>query len=351
MSDLLRDIRFACRTLSRSPWFAALAVVTLALGIGGTTALFSLVDAVLLRALPYGDADRLVAVWAQDKERSGRRVPIPLVEVLRERAATLDAITSTNIMGGTFRTPDGDVEVRGDHVFSSFLEVMRTPPLAGRAFLPHGERPGAAPVMIISHSFWQQRLGGDPEVLGRTLYFHEGPRDATSIPYTVVGIMPASFRTYWGSERDYWTPYSSEHMRALEQEIGHELVARLSPGVTIDEARREVRAIGESVDVEGWRESGRSLGLRPLKDEIVGDSAYALQLLLAAVAVVLAIACANLAQLLLARSDRRVGEFATRKAIGAPTWQLFRLALVESLLLSVAGGVAGIALAYGLLPV
>ncbi|MPY89737.1 MAG: FtsX-like permease family protein [Luteitalea sp.] len=351
MTDLFRDIRFACRTLSRSPWFAALAVTTLSLGIGATTALFSLVDAVLLRALPYGNPDRLVAVWVQDEERTGMRVPISLVEVLRERATTLEAITINNIVGGTLRTPDGPVEVRGDHVSSSFLEVIGIPPLAGRGFLPEEQRPEAVPVMIISYGFWQQRLGGDPEVIGRTLYLDEEPYTANPMPYTVVGIMPAAFRTYWGTERAYWTPYTSEDRREWERQIGHDLVGRLAPGATVDEARREVQAIGESVDVEDRSEGGRRLGLRPLKDEIVGDSAYALQLLLAAVAVVLAIACANLAQLLLARSDRRVGEFATRKAIGAPSWQLFRLALVEGLLLSVAGGVGGVALAYGLLPV
>jgi predicted permease len=351
MWDVFRDVRFACRTLSRSPWFAALAVVTLALGIGGATALFSLVDAVLLRALPYGNSDRLVAVWVQNEERTGMRVSIPLVEALRERATTLEGITINNIVGGTLRTPHGQVEVVGDHVSSNFLEVMRIPPLAGRGFLPDEERPGAPPVILISYRLWQQRLGGNPEVLGRTLYLDEAPDTTTPIPYTVVGVMPPAFRTYWGHERFYWTPYASEDRREWERQTGHELVARLSAGATIDEARREVQAIGESANIEGWPEGSRRVGLRPLKDEIVGDSAYALQLLLAAVAVVLAIACANLAQLLLARSDRRVGEFATRKAIGAPSWQLFRLALVESLLLSVAGGVGGVALAYGLLPV
>ncbi|MPZ21630.1 MAG: FtsX-like permease family protein [Luteitalea sp.] len=351
MSDLLRDIRFAYRTLSRSPWFAALAVLTLALGIGGTTALFSLLDAVLLRALPYKDADRLVAVWGQNVERTGMRVPIPLVEALRERSTTLDAITINNIDGGAVRTPDGDVEVRGDHVSSNFVDVMGIAPLAGRGFLPEDERPGAIPVMIISYSFWQQRLRGDPEVIGRTLYLEEAPYTGDPLPYTVVGIMPPEFRTYWGSERAYWTPYASEHRRRRERQIGDELIARLAEGVTIDDARREIAAIGASVDIEDWREDGRRLGLSPLKREIVGDSAYALQLLLAAVAVVLAMVCANLAQLLLARSDGRVAEFATRKAIGAPSWQLFRLTLVESLLLSAAGGAAGVGLAYVLLPV
>lgn len=350
MGGLFRDIRFACRTLARSPWFAGLAVFTLALGIGGTTALFSLVDAVLLRALPYKDADRLVAVWGQNAERTGMRVPTPLMEVLRERSRTLDAITIKNIDGGTVRTPDGHVEVRGEHVSSNFIDVMGIPPLAGRGFLREEGRPGADPVLIISYSLWQQRLRGDPDVIGRTLYLDEAPYTGDPMPYTVVGIMSPEFRTYWGSERAYWTPYPSEDRRRREREIGDDLVARLAAGVTLDEARRELRAIGASVDITEWREDGRRLGLSLLKDDIVGDSAYALQLLLAAVAVVLVIVCANLAQLLLARSDRRVAEFATRKAIGAPSWHLFRLTLVESLLLSAAGGAAGVGLAYVVLP-
>jgi len=175
---------------------------------------------------------------------------------------------------------------------------------------------------------------------------------AHHLPYTVVGIMPAEFRTsFRGPTRGFWTPYVREDLRELERQAGYELVARLSPGMTVEESRREAQAIAASVPVEGWRDGRRRLGMHRLEDEIVRDSAYALQLLLAAVVVVLAIACANLAQLLLARSDRRVSEFAIRKAIGARSVQLFRLALLESLILAVAGGMAGVVLAHWLIPV
>jgi putative ABC transport system permease protein len=197
--------------------------------------------------------------------------------------------------------------------------------------------------MTVSFGFWQQYLGGDPEAVGSSLYLDE-------TPYTVVGIMPPAFRDYLGTRSDYWTPYGGDQVRGIEREIGHELFARLAPGVTPEESLRELQTIAAGVEVEEWHQNKRVLGMRRLKNEIVGDSAHVLKLLLAAVAVVLAIACANLAQLLLARSDRRVNEFATRKALGAPASQLFRLALVESLLLSVAGGAGGIALAYWLLP-
>jgi predicted permease len=318
-------------------------VLTLALGIGANTALFSLLDAVLLRALPFRDADRLVAIWGHDAERAGWRVPIPLADALRERATTIEAISIHNIVGGALRTPEGPVAILGQRVSPNFVELMGLPPLAGRGFLPGDENPGAPAVMTISFGFWQKYLGGDPEAIGRALYL-----DAT--PYTVVGIMPPAFRDYLGTRADFWTPHGSEQLQELEREIGHEVLARLAPGVTLEESLRELETIAATVELKEWREAGRVLGMRPLKDEIVGDSAYALQLLLAAVAVVLAIACTNLAQLLVARSDRRVNEFATRKALGAPASQLFRLALVESLLLSLAGGSAAVALAYWLLP-
>ncbi|MPY89738.1 MAG: FtsX-like permease family protein [Luteitalea sp.] len=240
---------------------------------------------------------------------------------------------------------EGLVEVRAGRVSTNFIDLMGIPPLAGRGFLPDEDAPRASPVMVVSHGFWQQRLGGDPEAVDRAVYIDD-------VPYTVVGIMPSAFRTY--RTEDFWTPSVPEDIRKWELEAGYELVARLSRGVTVEEARRELQAIAASVDLKdfsGWGDGGRTLGVVPLKEEVVGDSAYPLQLLLAAVAVVLAIACANLAQLLLARSDRRVGEFATRKAIGASSSQLFRLALTESLLLSAAGGMGGVALAYWLLPV
>ena len=343
MNGLLLDFRFAARMLVRSPWFTALAVVTLALGIGANTALFSLLDAVLLKALPYSEPDRLVTVFGRDAERAGMRVPIPLVNAARERARTIESLSIHNVVGGVLRTQEGPVRIFGQHVSSGFVEMMGVPPLAGRGFLPEEENPGASAVMLVSFAFWQQRLGGDPDAVGRTVYLDD-------VPYAVVGIMPAAFRDYLSGLGDFWTPYATEHVRDLEREIGHELWARLAPGASPEAAQHEFDALTAGMEIEEWGKGRRTFGVLPLKDEIVGDSAYGLQLLLVAAAVVLAIACANLAQLLLARSDRRVSEFATRKAVGAPTSQLFRLALVESLLLSAAGGVGGVGLAYWLLP-
>ncbi|MGH7471121.1 MAG: ABC transporter permease [Longimicrobiales bacterium] len=345
MTGFLTDLRIAGRTLVRSPWFTTLAVLTLALGIGLNTALFGLVDAVLLRALPFKDPDRLVEIWGQDQMRSGMRVPGPLVEALRGRSRSLQAIAIHGPVGGVLRTSAGPTDIRGDHVSANYVGVLGVPPLVGRAFRPDEDGPGAAPVMLVSYNFWQRHLGGDPAAVGTALYLD-------SLAYTVVGIMPPEFRTHFreGIKHDYWTNHVKEQIRQFELEEGYELVARLAPGVTLEAARRELQAIAATVSVEGWGAQGRRLGLVRLKNEVVGDSARALKLMLAAVAVVLAIVCANLALLLLARSDKRVSEFATRKAIGAASAQVFRLALIESLLLAALGGAAGVALAYTVLP-
>jgi putative ABC transport system permease protein len=345
MTDVIRDIRFAARTLRRAPLFATLAVLTLAVGIGGTSALFSLVDAVVLRALPYQEPDRLVEIFGRDSARIGMRVPAPIVEALRERSKTIAAIGLHGPVAAVMRAAEGPIDMAGNRVSANFTGVMGVKPLLGRGFLPDEDRPGAPAVMLVSFNFWQRHLGGDPSAVGRTLQL-----DAT--PFTIVGIMPPEFRTdFRGRFRDYWSPHVMESTREQERRLGYEMVARLAPGVRLDDARREIEAIAASITgVEGWGAGGRRLGLHPLKQEVVGESAYALQLLLAAVALVLAMSCANLAQLLLARSDQRIAGFAIRKAMGARVTQLFRLALLESLMLSIAGGALGVILAVWLVP-
>jgi putative ABC transport system permease protein len=338
-------MRHALRQLRKAPWFTLLGVTTLGLAIGGTTALFSLVDAVILRQLPFREPQQLVEIWGQDDRRTGMRVPGAVLEALRARSKTLQTIGTHDPTGGVLKTPDGAIDIRGETVSGNFVDVFGVSPVAGRGFVADDERPDAPAVMLVSFAFWRQHLGSDPGAVGRTVYLD-------AVPYTVLGIMPPEFRTrFESSGPEFWTVYAGNVSRVRERELGYELVARLSRGVTIERARREVDAIASGVHVDGWREAGRRIGLVPLKEEVVGNRANALTLLMAAVAVVLAIACANLAQLLLARSDHRITEFATRKALGAGSVQLFRLALFESLLLSTAGGLAGIALAYWLVPV
>jgi putative ABC transport system permease protein len=346
MTGFIHDVRLSGRTLLRSPWFSALAVLTLALGIGLNTALFSLVDAVLLRPLPYKDPDRLVEIWGQDREHTSMRVPGPLLDALQARSRTLQAIAIHGPVGGVLRASDGPTDIRGDHVSANFVDVMGVPPLLGRGFLPNEDQTGAAPVLLVSHNFWQRHLGGDAAAIGRVLYLDNKA-------FTVIGVMPSEFRTQFSAviKQDFWTNHVDERTRQFELEEGYELVARLAPGVSLEAAVSELQSIASTVHLEGWGDQERRLGMVRLKNEVVRDSARALKLMLGAVAVVLIVVCSNLALLLLARSDKRIGEFATRKAIGAGSAQLFRLALVESLLLALAGGLAGVALAYAVLPV
>jgi putative ABC transport system permease protein len=345
MTNLLADVRFAARVLARSPGFTAVVVGTLAIGIGATTALFSLVNAVLLRPLPFSDPHRLVEIWGRDDRRTGMRVPAAIVEALRKNAKALLFVGTHDPSGGVLRTADEFIDIRGETVSANFVDVFGVPPMAGRSFVADDERAGAPAVMLVSHAFWQRYLGASADAVGRSVFLGD-------VPYTVIGIMPPEFKTTFVATLPaaFWTPYAGSRSRTRERELGYELVARLAPGVTLEEARLEIEAIGSGVAVEEWRKTGRRIGLVPLKEEVVGDRAYLLTLLLAAVAMVLAVACANLAQLQLARSDQRLREFAARKAVGAGAGQLFRLAISESLLLSLVGGACGVVLAYWLVP-
>jgi putative ABC transport system permease protein len=348
MSTISFDLRYAARTLTRAPWFTILAVVMVALGISLNTTLFSMLDAVLFRALPFHEPDQLVEIFGEDDTRAGMRVPQSIVEQLRTRSTTLQGITIHGPHGAVMRTAEGPVAVRGDHAWSNFNEVFGVWPALGRGFQPQDELPGAPAVLLVSHGFWLRFLGGDAAAVGRVI-------ELDSIPYTVIGVMPPSFHTIFrvDAREHFWTTHVSAQLLEFEREEGHELFARLAPGVTAAAARRELTMLARGAGVGGWYAppDGRRLGLRPLTDEVVGDSARALQLSFAAVALVLLIICANLALLLLARSDRRMAEFATRKAIGASSAQLLRHTLIESLLIAVIGGTAGIALSYWLLPV
>ena len=344
MSSLVADLRYAARSLKRSRGFFLLAVTTLAVGIGSTTALFTLVDAVLLRPLPFKEPHRLVEIWGRTGDRTGMRVPGVILEALRSRAKTLAVIgPSRSKWRRAQHRRRSDRHPRTDRVGKFRRRVRRA--ATRRSRIRAGRRTG-------------RRTGRDAREL---LVLATIPRCRcrrrrpysllNGVPYTVVGIMPREFRTQFADRRwVFWTPYAGSSSRVRERQLGYEVVARLAPGASVGQARQEIEAIASSIEVEGWGTAGRRLDLVPLRDEVVGDRALCMQLLLAAVVVVLAIACANIAQLLLARSDARLREFATRKALGARSSRVFRLALFESLLVSLAGGVAGVVFAYWLVP-
>jgi putative ABC transport system permease protein len=259
LEHLLQDMRYALRQLRKAPWFTLLGVTTLGLAIGGTTALFSLVDAVILRQLPFREPQQLVEIWGRDDRRTGMRVPGAVLDALRARSKTLQTIGTHDPTAGVLKTPDGAIDIRGETVSANFVDVFGVSPVAGRGFVADDERPDAPAVMLVSFGFWRQYLGSDPGAVGRTVYLD-------AVPYTVLGIMPREFRTrFESSGPEFWTVYAGNLSRVRERELGYELVARLSRGVTIEQARREVDAIASGVHVDGWREAGRRIGLVPLK--------------------------------------------------------------------------------------
>jgi putative ABC transport system permease protein len=349
MASLLLDLRHAVRLLGRSPWFAALASMILALGIGLNTALFSMVNAVMFRPLPFAEPDRLVEIWGFDATRDGMRVPEPIFHELRARSRTVRSFMVHGPAGATLRTDDGPVHVTGARVSASFNAVLGVAPAVGRSFVADDDRVDSPSVLLVSHDFAQRYLGTDSAAVGRVVQLD-------STVYTVVGVMPHGFRDTFNAFRgspvsvNFWTPRVSPAIRELESTSGYEITARLHDGVTVDEARRELGAIAASVPEERWGPDGRRLGVRAMLQEVVGQSARTLQLASVGVALVLAIICANLSLLMLARSDARQREFATRKALGATTAVLARLALAESALLTVSGGALGVVLAHWFLP-
>ncbi|MBZ5624551.1 MAG: ABC transporter permease [Acidobacteriia bacterium] len=343
LEDLWQDLRYALRTLRQKPGFAAVALLTLALGIGATTVMFTMINGVLLKPLPYPEPDRLVTIDEETDWSSayGNRwafaYPNFLDCVRQSRSLEMAA---TRFGGGTVSAP-GDAEaVSGLEISSELFSVLGVSLLRGRPFLPEENRPGAAPVIVIGHDLWQRRYAGSDGAIGKPLVL-----DGKS--YTVVGVAPAGFRVD-GEELDVFTPLGQNTMPNLQDRSRHPgitVVARLRPGATPVQAQTELSLIGRHL-AEQYPESnkGRSFVAQPLRAD-VGDVRSTLWLLLGAVSLVLLIACANIASLLLARAVSRERELAMRVALGAGRGRLVRQCLTESAVLGLAGGVLGIALA------
>jgi predicted permease len=340
----LQDVRYALRLLRRSPGFAAVAILTLALGIGATTAIFSVVNGVLLRPLPYAAADRLVRLYEANVEQGVTDGPtsIPTLEDWRTHTRAFSAIAASQVvpMIVTGRGDPGELQMAltaGD-----LFRLLGTPARIGRPLLEQDFRE-SAPHAVISERLWTTRFAADPAVIGSTLLLQ-------GRAYTVVGVMPSDFR-YPTAETDVWAPHSV----LTDMEIGPrirnqrtlEAVARLAPGVTLDQARNDLNAVTARLAAEhpqtnaGWR----AATVLPLQAAIVGDVDTALLVVLGIVAVILLIACANLANLMLARGPARAGEIAIRTALGAGRMRIVRQILTESVVLALLGGALGIALA------
>jgi len=341
--DFMQDVRYALRTLRRRPGFAAVALLTLALGSGATTVMFTVVNGVMLRPLPYAEPQRLVTLREKTQEATiyGNLWALAYPNYLdcKRDAKTLDLAAWRYFVGTAIVSGEAEY-ASGRQISSDLFSVLGVPVAQGRDFLPEDDRLGAAPVIILGHSFWQRRFGANSSAIGKPVIL-----DGKS--FTVVGIAPANFRLD-GEEPDEFTPLGQDNSESLQRRDRHpgiNAVARLRPGATLNEARAELGLIAAHLSEQyPQTNSGRGFLVESLHPD-VGDVGPTLWLLLGAVILVLLIACANVASLLLARAISRERELAMRVALGAGRIRLIRQGLTESAVLGVIGGTLGVLIA------
>ncbi len=342
MDNILKNLRYALRLMAKEPLFTAGVVITLALGIGANTAVFTVVDSILLRPLPYDEPERLVRVWENDRIRGTTRewASIPDYFDFKERSQSFEDMGGYTGASITFTGPEGLPErIVSYSVTRNLFLLLGVEPIAGRVFMEEEDVPNGPRVVILSERIWKRRFGSDTNLVGNTL-------EIDGVRSMVVGVMPEGF-DFPLPTVDAWIPVQTSPTTSIRGRHGFRIYGRLKPGISLEAAQEEMTAIAAQLEEEYPNDNlGRGVDVVSMQEDVTGNVRPALLLFLAAVGLVLLIATANVANLLLARSATRTKEVAIRRALGARSSQLVAQLLTESVILSLIGALVGTAFAY-----